>query len=73
MKCFDFEGKELWSKEWVPFGRHHSRQHEPILHDGKVIVVRVKPSDLDPKSQPRAGQNLSAGTGPTGRGCMPMI
>lgn len=55
MKCFDFEGKELWSKKWVPFGRHHSRQHEPILHDGKVIVVRVKPSDLDPKVTTKAG------------------
>jgi len=55
MKCFDFDGKELWSKEWVPFGRHHSRQHEPILHDGKVIVVRVKPSDLDPKVTTKAG------------------
>ena len=55
MKCFDFEGKELWSKEWVPFGRHHSRQHEPILHHGKVIVVRVKPSDLDPKVTTKGG------------------
>lgn len=55
MKCFDFEGKELWSKAWVPFGRHHSRQHEPILHDGKVIVVRVKPSDLDPKVTTKGG------------------
>lgn len=55
MKCFDFDGKELWSKQWVPFGRHHSRQHEPILHDGKVIVVRVKPSDLDPKVTTKAG------------------
>ena len=55
MKCFDFDGKELWSRTWVPFGRHHSRQHEPILHDGKVIVVRVKPSGLDPKVTTKAG------------------
>ncbi len=55
MKCFDFDGKELWSKQWVPFGRHHSRQHEPILHEGKVIVVRVKPSDLDPKATTKDG------------------
>ena len=55
MKCFDYNGNELWSKQWVPFGRHHSRQHEPILHDGKVIVVRVKPSDLDPKVTTKAG------------------
>ena len=55
MKCFDFNGKELWSKQWVPFGRHHSRQHEPILHDRKVIVVRVKPSNLDPKATTKVG------------------
>jgi outer membrane protein assembly factor BamB len=55
MKCFDFDGKELWSKKWIPFGRHHSRQHEPILHDGMVIVVRVKPSDLDPKVTTKGG------------------
>jgi outer membrane protein assembly factor BamB len=55
MKCFDYDGKELWSKQWVPFGRHHSRQHEPILHDGKVIAVRVKPSDLDSKVTTKAG------------------
>ncbi|MDA7937414.1 PQQ-like beta-propeller repeat protein, partial [bacterium] len=55
MKCFDLDGKELWSRTWVPFGRHHSRQHEPILHDGKVIVVRVKPSNLDPKVTTKAG------------------
>jgi outer membrane protein assembly factor BamB len=55
MRCFDFDGKELWSKKWVPFGRHHSRQHEPILHDGKVIVVRVKPSNLDPKVTTKGG------------------
>jgi outer membrane protein assembly factor BamB len=62
VKCFDFEGKELWSKKWVPFGRHHSRQAEPILHDGKVIIVRVKPSDLDPKVTTKAGAK------PLGRG-----
>lgn len=55
LKCFDFDGKELWSKRWVPFGRHHSRQHEPILHDGNVIVVRVRPSDLDPIVTTKAG------------------
>ena len=55
MRCFDYYGNELWSKRWVPFGRHHSRQHEPILHDGKVIVVRVKLSDLDEKVTTKAG------------------
>jgi len=47
VKCFDFEGEELWSHQWVPFGRHHARQHEPFVHDGKVALLRVRPSDLD--------------------------
>ena len=27
IKCFDFDGRELWSYDWVPFGRHHARLH----------------------------------------------
>ncbi len=55
VKCFDFEGEELWSHEWVPFGRHHSRQHEPFVHAGKVILLRVRPSDLDPTVTTKEG------------------
>jgi hypothetical protein len=55
MKCFDFDGNELWSQQWVPFGRHHARQHEPMIHNGKLIVVRVKPSDLDPSVTTKVG------------------
>ena len=55
VKCFDFEGGELWSHEWVPFGRHHARQHEPFVHDGKVFLVRVRPSDLDPAVTTKEG------------------
>lgn len=55
MRCFDYEGNELWSKTWVPFGRHHSRQHEPFYHGGNVIVLRVKPSDLSTKVTTKEG------------------
>ncbi|MFT5527371.1 MAG: outer membrane protein assembly factor BamB, partial [Pirellulaceae bacterium] len=55
IKCFDFDGNEKWSHKWVPFGRHHARQHEPILHDGKLIVVQVPRTDLDPKVTTKAG------------------
>ena len=48
VKCFDYEGKELWSHSWTPFGRHHARAHEPILHDGKVILMHapLRPAGL---------------------------
>lgn len=46
LKCFDFEGRELWSYDWVPFGRHHARLHEPILHDGNIITVQYPHRDL---------------------------
>jgi outer membrane protein assembly factor BamB len=62
MKCFDFDGNEIWSERWVPFGRHHSRQHEPMIHKGKVIVVRVRPSNLDPSVTTKPGAK------PLGRG-----
>lgn len=46
IKCFDFDGRQLWSYDWVPFGRHHARLHEPILHDGNVITVQYPHRDL---------------------------
>ncbi|MGB0579956.1 MAG: PQQ-binding-like beta-propeller repeat protein [Limisphaerales bacterium] len=48
LKCFDFEGREQWSYDWVPFGRHHARLHEPILHGGNVITVQYRHRDLKP-------------------------
>ena len=46
VKCFDYDGKELWSHVWTPFGRHHARAHEPILHDDKVILMHAPRYDL---------------------------
>jgi outer membrane protein assembly factor BamB len=48
IKCFDFRGGEQWSYDWVPFGRHHARLHEPILHGGSVITVQYPHRDLEP-------------------------
>jgi outer membrane protein assembly factor BamB len=48
LRCFDFAGSEQWSFKWGPFGRHHARQHEPILHNGKAILVQVPREDLTP-------------------------
>ena len=53
--CFDFEGKELWTHKWTPFGRHHARAHEPILHDGMVIVAHTPKYDLPIEATTKAG------------------
>jgi hypothetical protein len=62
IRCFDFAGNEKWSYKWVPFGRHHARQHEPVLHNGNVIVMQVPRADLDPKVTTKEGAK------PLGRG-----
>ncbi len=55
VKCFDYEGKELWSHSWTPFGRHHARAHEPILHDGKVILMHAPRYDLPVSATTKEG------------------
>lgn len=55
LRCFDFAGKEQWSYDWVPFGRHHARLHEPILHDGNVITVQYRHQDLKPVHTTKPG------------------
>lgn len=60
--CYDFEGKEVWTEKWTPFGRHHARAHEPILHDGRVIVAYVPRDDLPVSATTKAGAK------PLGRG-----
>lgn len=62
IRCFDFAGQERWSYDWVPFGRHHARLHEPILHDGNVITVQYPGRDLEPVHTTKAGAH------PLGRG-----
>lgn len=46
VRTFDVEGKLIWSYDWVPFGRHHSRQQEPLFHDGKVIFLKTVAENL---------------------------
>ncbi len=53
--CFDYDGHELWSYDWVPFGRHHARLHEPILHNGAVITVQYPHRDLEPAHTTKPG------------------
>lgn len=55
IQCFDHDGNFQWSDRWTPFGRHHARQHEPILYQSGVIVARVNPSDLPVRVTTKAG------------------
>lgn len=57
VKCFDYEGVELWSHVWTPFGRHHARAHEPILHDGKVILMHAPRYDLPVSATTKSGSH----------------
>ena len=50
IQTYDHSGQLIWQKTWVPFGRHHARQQEPLLHDGKVIILRTVAEDLPIKA-----------------------
>ncbi|TWT98447.1 outer membrane protein assembly factor BamB family protein [Stieleria varia] len=52
---FDLDGNELWRSVWTPFGRHHARGHEPMLHDGHVILMHVPRTDLPISATTKAG------------------
>jgi hypothetical protein len=50
MAAFDFNGKEVWRRQWTPWDRPafpFNKQHEPILYNG--VVVNVEPKDGNPK------------------------
>ncbi|NQV29188.1 MAG: PQQ-binding-like beta-propeller repeat protein [Rhodopirellula sp.] len=62
LKCFNFDGVEQWQYQWGPFGRHHARQHEPILYNSHAILVQVPREDLQREVTTKAG------AAPLGRG-----
>ena len=55
IRCFDFDGRQQWAYDWVPFGRHHARLHEPILHQGNVITMQYPHRDLKPENTTKSG------------------
>jgi len=57
VKCFDYNGKQLWAHTWTPFGRHHARAHQPILHQGKVILMHAPCYDLPQSVTTKAGSH----------------
>ncbi|MEM7394241.1 MAG: hypothetical protein AAF492_18030, partial [Verrucomicrobiota bacterium] len=52
---FDYAGNEQWTYRWNPFGRHHARQHEPILNRDQVILVQGPRTGLAPGVTTKAG------------------
>lgn len=59
MGAFDFEGKEVWRRKFVPWGEPYpfNKQHEPILFGNQVI--NVEPLDGNPAA--KAGWNYLRG------------
>ncbi len=60
--CLDYDGNELWTHTWTPFGRHHARAHEPILYGGRVILMHAPRYDLPVSATTKSGSH------PLGRG-----
>ncbi len=62
MGCWTVEGEEVWLREWTPRGRHHSRQHEPILQGDALLFVEVRDKELGGRiamhRQPPAGVDV---------------
>lgn len=55
IRTFDFQGRLVWKHDWVPFGRHHARQQEPLLHHGNVILLKTVAKDLPLAATTKAG------------------
>lgn len=41
MGCYDFEGKQIWLRQWTPRFKHNNRQAEPFLVDDTILYVEV--------------------------------
>ena len=51
MGCFDFSGKEVWTRQWTPRFKHNNRQAEPFLVDDTIIYLEVANKDAGAKMQ----------------------
>jgi hypothetical protein len=41
MACYDFAGKQVWMREWVPRFKHNNRQAEPCLIGDAILYLEV--------------------------------
>jgi hypothetical protein len=46
MGCYDFEGKQIWFREFTPRYKHNNRQFEPLLVGDALLNVEVLNKEL---------------------------
>lgn len=51
MGCYDFEGNEIWLREWTPRFKHNNRQAEPYLVGDWILYVEVADKEAGAKMQ----------------------
>ena len=51
MGCYDFDGKEVWLREWTPRFKHNNRQAEPYLVGDAILYVEVANKEAGAKMQ----------------------
>src|SRR6056300_574516 len=51
MGCYDFEGKQIWFREWKPRFKHNNRQAEPFLVGDSILYVEVANKEEGAKIQ----------------------
>ena len=46
MGCWDFNGKEVWRRQYKPWGEPYpfNKQHEPILYGNTIVNVEPRRS-----------------------------
>jgi len=51
MGCYDFEGKQVWFREWKPRFKHNNRQAEPFLVGDAILYLEVADKEQGAKIQ----------------------
>jgi outer membrane protein assembly factor BamB len=51
MGCYDFAGKEVWTRKWTPRFKHNNRQAEPFLVGDAILNVEVANKEAGAKMQ----------------------
>ncbi len=51
MACYDYDGNEVWIREWTPRFKHNNRQAEPFLVGDSILYVEVANKELGAKIQ----------------------
>ena len=49
--CYDFEGNQIWLREWKPRFKHNNRQAEPFLAGDTILYVEVANKEEGAKIQ----------------------